>query len=200
MVRVDATLGWRYCLATPNSTGFTNCMAKPKQSPERPALTRALAAAEIFQRRMMALHATEFATVDVTMAQAKLLYVVATAGELSMSEIALRLGVTVSTSSGAVERLVELGLLARSEDPSNRRQVRVSVTPTGTATLGHLRELGDRQLRTLFELVGDEDLYVIEHAMRILADAMSNAPLPTIEGRLQPPGSPLFAPAGSRGS
>jgi DNA-binding MarR family transcriptional regulator len=64
--------------------------------------------------------------------------VVATAGELSMSEIAHRLGVTVSTSSGAVERLVELGLLARSDDPNNRRQVRVSVTPTRTTTLAQL--------------------------------------------------------------
>jgi DNA-binding MarR family transcriptional regulator len=101
--------------------------------------------------------------------------VIATAGELSMSEIAHRLGVTVSTSSGAVERLVELGLLARSDDPNNRRQVRVSVTPTGTTTLAQLQELSSRRLRTLLERVGDEDLDVIECAIRIMADAVSDA-------------------------
>jgi DNA-binding MarR family transcriptional regulator len=123
----------------------------------------------------MALHATEFTALDITMAQAKLLYVVANAGELSMSEIAMRLGVTVSTSSGAVDRLVELGLLARTNDPTNRRQVCVSVTERGTATLEQVRELSNRQLRMLFELVGDEDLDVVERATRILADAASVA-------------------------
>lgn len=150
-------------------------MEEPNRDPERPALTRALAASEVFQQRLMALHAAEFSTLDITMAQAKLLYVLMAAGELSMSETAQRLGVTVSTASGAVDHLVGLGLLARSEDPSNRRQVRVSVTQMGTQTLEQLRELSIRQLRKLFELVSDEDLELIERATRILADAASAA-------------------------
>jgi DNA-binding MarR family transcriptional regulator len=157
-------------------------MAKPNQGRRRPALDRALAAAEVFQQRLMALHATEFTTLDITMAQAKLLYVVATASELSMSEIAQRLGVTVSTSSGAVDRLVELGLLARSDDPSNRRQVRVSVTPKGTSSLEQLRELSNRQLRALFELVTDGELDVVERALRILADATPTPSLTETRG------------------
>jgi DNA-binding MarR family transcriptional regulator len=156
-------------------------MDEPKQANERPALARALAAADVFQQRLMALHATEFTALDITMAQAKLLYVVANAGELSMSEIALRLGVTVSTSSGAVDRLVELGLLARTEDPSNRRQVCVSVTQMGTTTLEQVRELSNRQLGMLFELVSDEDLDVVERATRILADAASVAATSTTD-------------------
>ncbi len=173
-------------------------MDEPKRPAERPALTRALAAADDFQHRLMALHATEFTELDITMAQAKLLYVVATAGELSMSEIAQRLGVTVSTSSGAVDRLVELGLLARSDDPSNRRQVRVSVTQKGITTLGQLREPSNRQLRTLFELVSDEDLDVVERALRILSAAASAVADPTFDGRTHPAGSPLSSTAGSR--
>lgn len=150
-------------------------MSEPNQDLDRPSVTRALAAMEAFQHRLMALHATEFTTLDITMAQAKLLYVVATAGELSMSEIALRLGVTISTTSGAVERLVELGLLARIEDPANRRQVRVSVTEMGTATLEQVRELSTRQVRTLFERIDDNDLGVIERAIRIMTDAATAA-------------------------
>jgi len=121
----------------------------------------------------MAVHAAEFTTLDITMAQAKLLYVLVAVGELSMSEIAQRLGITVSTASGAVDRLVELGLLARSDDPSNRRQVRVSVTALGMATLEQVRELSARQLRMLFEQVSDEDLEVITHAIHIMAGAVS---------------------------
>jgi DNA-binding MarR family transcriptional regulator len=176
-------------------------MAETTQVTERPAVARTLAAFEAFQQRLMALHAVEFTTLDITMAQAKMLYVVATAGELSMSEIALRLGVTVSTSSGAVDRLVDLGLLARSEDPSNRRQVRVSVTETGTRTLGQLRELSTRHLRNMLELVSDEELDVIERATRILGDAASAATSPSATERpLQAPGSPSASPTETRGS
>lgn len=157
----------------PNSTGLPNSTAPPKEHRDRPALTRALAAFEDFQQRLVGVHAAEFTTLDLTMAQAKLLYVVTAAGELSMSEIAQRLGVTVSTASGAVDHLVDVGMLARSDDPSNRRQVRVSVTPLGSANLDQIRELSARQLRMLFELVSDEDLEVIERATRIMADAVS---------------------------
>ena len=153
-------------------------MARPNQS--RPALDRALEAFEILQQRLMAVHAPEFTSVDLTMAQAKLLYVVTASGELSMSEIANRLGVTISTASGAVDHLVSVGLLSRVDDPANRRQVRVSITPFGLETLEQLRELGTRQLRVLLEVVSDDDLPVIERSMRILSDALeASGPPPT---------------------
>ena len=149
-------------------------MANPNQPP-RPALERTLEAFEAFQQRMMAVHAPAFTALDLTMAQAKLLYVVTVAGELTMSEIAQRLGVTVSTASGAVDHLVSVGFLSRADDPANRRQVRVSVTPYGLETLQQMRELGARQLRTLFELVSDAYLAVIERATRIMTEAVSAA-------------------------
>ena len=121
----------------------------------------------------MAAHAPEFTAVDLTMAQAKLLYVVTATGDLSMSEIAGRLGVTSSTASGAVDHLVSLGLLNRIDDPANRRQVQVSVTPFGRETLEQMRELNTKQLRALFDLVGDADLQVVEQAIQILTDAIA---------------------------
>jgi DNA-binding MarR family transcriptional regulator len=146
-------------------------MARPNQ-PTRPALERTLDAVEAFQQSLMAVHAPEFTAMDLTMAQAKLLYVVTAAGELSMSEIAQRLGVTISTASGAVDHLVSVGLLNRVDDPANRRQVRVSVTPFGRETLEHLRELNTRQMRALLDTIGDDDLAVVERAIRILTDAL----------------------------
>ena len=148
-------------------------MARPKKRAPRPALERTLAAFEVFQQRLMAAHAAEFTTLDLTMAQAKLLYVVVAARELSMSEIAQRLRVTVSTASGAVDHLVGLGYLARADDPANRRQVQVSITPLGAETLDQVRELGQRQLQTLLEPLGDADLEIIERATRIMADAVA---------------------------
>ena len=60
--------------------------------------------------RLVGDHATEFAEVGVTMAQAKVLYVVMAAGQLRMTELAGRLGIGTSSASEIVERLVELDL------------------------------------------------------------------------------------------
>ena len=153
-------------------------MTAPNRA-HRPVLERTLEAFEAFEQRIMAVHAPAFTSVDLTMAQAKLLYVVTATGELTMSEIAQRLGVTISTASGAVDHLVSIGLLSRVDDPANRRQVRVSVTPLGGETLEQLRELSTRQLRSLFEVVSDDDLEVIERAIRILTEAVPAAADPS---------------------
>ena len=112
------------------------------------------------------------------MAQAKLLYVLMAAGELSMSEIARRLGVTVSTASGAVDHLVGLGSSRDSDDPTNRRQVRVSMTPPACRPSSRSASSAPRQLRALFALVSDEDLAVIERAIRIMPMPSSGRPRP----------------------
>jgi DNA-binding MarR family transcriptional regulator len=139
----------------------------------RPAVLRTLEAFEVFQQRLMSIHAPEFAALDLTMAQAKLLYVLTVAGELSISEIGHRLGVTISTASGAVDHLVAMGYLSRSDDPSNRRQARVSVTAEGAAALEQLRELSARQLRMLLAPLTDAELVVIRRATRIMSRSIS---------------------------
>jgi DNA-binding MarR family transcriptional regulator len=148
---------------------------KAKRKDARPAIDRTIAAFEAFQLRLMAVHVAEFTTLDLTMAQAKLLYVVMAAGELSLSEIASRLHVTASTASGAVDRLVELGLISRTDDPANRRQLRVSVTPLGSQTIEQIRELSTRQLRALFEVISDADLDVVARATQIMSDAVATS-------------------------
>lgn len=147
-------------------------MVQSKRTASRPAIDRAIARFEAFQHRLMAVHAEAFASVDLTMAQAKLLYVVMAAGEPSLSEIAARLRVTPSTASGAVDHLVSLGLLSRIEDPANRRQIQVSITPLGIGTIQQISELGTRQMSVLFGAVSDADLEVIQHAIDILSRAI----------------------------
>jgi len=161
----------------------------PSPNRTRPALERALAAYEVLEQRLMSVHAPEFAALDITMAQAKLLYVVTAAGELTMSEVAQRLGVTASTASGAVDHLVSLALVTRMDDPANRRQVHVAVTPAGFDALEQLRELSARYLRALFEVVGDDDLAAVERAIQILTDAVDRASPPQPSPSVPTPGA-----------
>ena len=137
-----------------------------------PSIERVIAVYEHLMQRLMATHAPEMNAVDLTMAQAKALYLVYAAGELRMSELAARLGVTSSTATGQADRLVELGFLERHADPSDRRQVVVRTTAEAAASLEHLRELNTHRMRELLSHVPPGDLLVVERAIAVLADAM----------------------------
>jgi DNA-binding MarR family transcriptional regulator len=127
---------------------------------------------------LSAAHANDFLEIGVTMSQAKLLYVVVASGQVHMAELPGRLGVSLSTVSGAVDRLVDAGLLTRREDPVDRRQVLVGATDTGAALLDRFRELNQQQLRWLLGRVAPDDLVVVEHAYRILVAATADLPDP----------------------
>jgi DNA-binding MarR family transcriptional regulator len=116
-------------------------------------------------------HAPEFLEIDVTMPQAKLLYLLGASGDLHMSELVTRLGVSLSTVSGLVDRVVDHGLASRRDDPADRRQVVVGLTPAGTAFIDRFRELNGNQMRALLSLLDDEELDSVRRALAALARA-----------------------------
>jgi DNA-binding MarR family transcriptional regulator len=126
-------------------------------------------------QRLLGDHAPEFTEVGVTMAQAKVLYVVLAAGRLRMSELAGRLGIGPSSASEIVERLVELGFLGRVDDPDDRRQVVVTVTPDGAALLERFRELNQRQLREMLGRLDADELTVVAESLDIFHRAIDRA-------------------------
>jgi DNA-binding MarR family transcriptional regulator len=133
-------------------------------------IDRVVASYELLMQRVASWHAPDFMEVAVTMSQAKVLYLIAARG-MRMSELAVRLGVSISTTSGLVDRLVDHGLLTRHDDPADRRQVVVTITPTGSANLARFRELNAAQMRWLLARLGDPELEVVERATGFLAAA-----------------------------
>jgi DNA-binding MarR family transcriptional regulator len=123
-------------------------------------------------QRLISDHAPEFTEVGVTMAQAKVLYVVLAAGHLRMSELANRLGISPSSASEIVERLVELRLLQRAEDADDRRQVVITTTPDAVALLERFRELNQRQLRELLGRLDADELEVVGESLEIFHRAI----------------------------
>jgi len=125
-----------------------------------------------FMHRISEWHAAEFLEIDISMPQAKVLYLAASSeGGRRMSALATRLGVTLSTVSGLVDRLVDAGLAARRDDPEDRRQVIVSVTSGGNHLMERFRELNRRQAQELFGSLADDDLDTVERAFELLVDA-----------------------------
>ena len=92
-----------------------------------------VASYELLMHRIASSHAPDLMEVAVTMSQAKVLYLVAASDGMRMSELAVRLGVSISTTSGLVDRLVDHGLLARHGDPADRRQVRQTASRASIA-------------------------------------------------------------------
>jgi DNA-binding MarR family transcriptional regulator len=153
-------------------------------------ILRIFASHERLMHLLTAAHANDFLEIGVSMSQAKLLYVVVAVGQIHMGELPGRLGVSLSTVSGAVDRLVDAGLLTRREDPADRRQALVGVTPEGAALLDRFRELNQQQLRWLLDRVRPDDLAVVERAYTILVGATADIEDPiTGSARLAAPTS-----------
>jgi len=150
----------------------TRAVYDPVPDPERRArVERVVATYEILMHRVASAHAPEFLGVGVTMSQAKVLYLVQAQPILGMSELSARLGVSLSTVSGVVDRLVDQGLLNRHDDPADRRQVILRITDAGATQLELFRELNVGQFRDMLARIDEADLAVVERALDILVTA-----------------------------
>src|SRR5215207_9891605 len=72
--------------------------------------------------------AREWLEVDLTMPQLKVLLILYSESGTPMGHLAASLGVTLSTATGIVDRLVERGLIVRHESPQDRRLVLCQLT------------------------------------------------------------------------
>ncbi len=132
-----------------------------------------IAGYEALMQRLADSHAPEFLEIDVTMPQAKVLYLLGALGDLHMSTLVARLGVSLSTVSGLVDRLVDHGLATRHDDPADRRQVVVGMTPAGSQFIDRFRELNARQMRELLAVLDDHELSLLRDALAALERAAS---------------------------
>jgi len=153
----------------------------PSDPRERAALEDAVAARYDELMSCVATgHAPELLALDVTMAQVKALYLVATRDALHISALAELLGVTLSTASGLVDRLVDQGLLERRHDEVDRRHVVVRLTAAGAALLERMRELSARRVRSMLGSLDDRDLAALGRVLtsfirQVSAEAQATA-------------------------
>jgi DNA-binding MarR family transcriptional regulator len=80
-----------------------------------------------------------FEELDLTLTQVKALTALS-ADELTVKDLAERLGLSLPGSSRAVDALVERGLLGRREDTTDRRMKRLTCTAAGHEALRRLDE------------------------------------------------------------
>ncbi len=71
----------------------------------------------------------------VSVPQLRALMIVATRGPLSLTALADDMGIHPSNATRACDRLVASGLLDRRDDPADRRQLLLDLTPAGRAVI-----------------------------------------------------------------
>lgn len=113
-------------------------------------------------------HAREFLEVDLTMSQAKLLYIVSLNPGVNMSVLAAELEVGLSAVSGLVDRLVALGYVDRHQDPDDRRQQLITLTAEGSFALDRLRELRAELMRRLLAGLATSELAALRDGLAAL--------------------------------
>lgn len=77
----------------------------------------------------------------VTMAQFRTLVVLHSRGETNLNGLAERLGVNASTAMRMIDKLLAAGLVTREDNPQDRREVLLKLTPPGAELVESVTEL-----------------------------------------------------------
>jgi DNA-binding MarR family transcriptional regulator len=109
--------------------------------------SHALAAVERLAELASETHTHDLLTVDITMQQAKALHLVAREPGIGVTALATRLGVGLSTASGSIDRLAEMGLVDRQHDAHDRRHLMLTLTDAGREVVDRFRDVGVGVLR-----------------------------------------------------
>lgn len=117
----------------------------------------------------------EWFTLDLTMPQVRVLFLLLQEGPLRMSGLASTLDVSMSSATGLVDRLVDKELVGRWPDPDDRRSVLCALTDEGREMA--LRLLAARRHRWEERLMpmSEDDLEKVREAMELVLAATRRA-------------------------
>ena len=134
-------------------------------------LTEILTVDRKFARALQSGRPDVWTEVDLTMPQLKVLICVAHGEGITMTQLARMTGMTLSTATGIVDRLVAQGYLGRDDDPQDRRRVLLRPTAEGCALLERLLEASRAHFRIILDRLSLDDLRVVARAFDLLAEA-----------------------------
>lgn len=104
----------------------------------------------------------------VTFAQMRVLWTLEQRGAAGSGELARMIGVTDSTATELVDRLVRGGYVSREESSRDRRQVVLSLRPRGRRMLADFARRRRERFRTLVRVVGPSDLRDLARALETM--------------------------------
>ncbi len=82
------------------------------------------------------------------------------------------LGVSAPTASGLVERMVEKGLIARTDDADDRRIRRLHPTEAGLDVMRRMDSMFERALGVVLQVLSVDDLELLCRSARTMLGAL----------------------------
>ncbi len=110
----------------------------------------------------------DWQSLDLTMAQLKVLVTLGLDGAVAISHLAEALGITQPTASHLVERLVQAGLAERVEDPTDRRYTLAHLTESGMTIARRLWQGRLEYLQSRLAQLHPQDLAALQQGLDAL--------------------------------
>jgi DNA-binding MarR family transcriptional regulator len=108
---------------------------------------------------------------EVDAATIPILHVLTCTGPIRLSDLAHRLHLDASTVSRHARQLEERGLVARTDDPDDRRAARIDITKLGSKVLSGCFDARKQRLAQALASWSTEDRHTLQHvATRFVAD------------------------------
>jgi len=90
----------------------------------------------------------------------------------SLTALAAALDLDTSTLSRTVEGLVKTGWVERTQDPADRRAVRLALTEAGREKVAEIDGMCDRYYQGLFDDMSERDRKCVLRGVKLLGEAM----------------------------
>ncbi len=113
---------------------------------------------------------------EVTLPQYRALVTLAYGRGRRLADLASSLGVSPSTATRMCDRLVRKGLISRTRDEIDRREVNLEVTPGGHKIVEGVIERRRADVRDLLKRLPQDTRNQLVEALNVLANATSKAP------------------------
>ena len=126
---------------------------------------------EVFMHRSMREFKRFMDDTSLSFSQINILMRLVHGGSAGVSEIGEKLGVTNAAASQAVDRLVQLGLIERTEDPEDRRAKRLVLTKKGRELIEKGIEARSKWIEGLTDDLIPEQQNMIISALTLLTEA-----------------------------
>ena len=140
-------------------------------SPTKVVLTEVIREwSEVFMHRSMRDFKRFMDATGLSFSQISILMRLVHGGNAGVSEIGGQLGVTNAAASQAVDRLVQLGLIERTEDPEDRRAKRLALTQKGRALVEKGVRARSQWIESLTDALTPEQQNVIVSALTLLTE------------------------------
>lgn len=130
---------------------------------------------EVFMRRSGHDFKSFMSETGLSFSQVGVLMGLAHAGRSGVSKLGDQMGVTNAGASQAVDRLVRMGLIERTEDPADRRAKRLALTPKGRTIIEQGIVARSRFFKRITEALTPEQQSMIIASLRLLTEAARQA-------------------------